>query len=135
MFQSGKHYFEGLKLKVPYFWNLDHLEKLLHDYHDKTIVQLLKFGCPVSHNGCKYNTSKIKNWQGGNVDKSAVKAYLQNELKYKSVVGPFKINPFDQPIGISPLNARDKKDSTEKRIILDLSFPVGLAINKGIDKD
>ena len=48
---------------------------------------------------------------------------------------PFKFNPFNQPIGISPLNTRDKKDSTKKRIILDLSFLLGLAINKGIDKD
>ena len=50
-------------------------------------------------------------------------------------MGPFKVNPFNQPIGISPLNTRDKKDSSEKRIILDLSFPLGLAINEGIDKD
>ena len=33
-----------------------------------------------------------------------------------------------------PLNTRDKKDSTEKRIILDLSFPDSLAVNEGIDK-
>ena len=33
------------------------------------------------------------------------------------------------------LHTRDKKDSSEKRIILDLSFPLGLTINKGIDKD
>ena len=64
----------------------------------------------------------------------AVKAYLQNELHFNSVVGPFKSNPFLQPIGISPLNTRDKKDSTEKRIILDLSFPDSLAVNEGIDK-
>ena len=76
-----------------------------------------------------------KNWQQANVSKSAVKVYLQNKLKFKSVVGPFKVNPFDQPIGISPLNTRDKKDSTEKRIILDLPFLVGLAINRSIDKD
>ena len=47
---------------------------------------------------------------------------------------PFNSNPFLQPLGISPLNTRDKKDSTEKRIILDLSFPEGLAVNESIDK-
>ena len=50
------------------------------------------------------------------------------------MVWPFKSNPFLQPIGISPLNTRDKKDSTEKRIILDLSFPDSLVVNEGIDK-
>ena len=61
-------------------------------------------------------------------------ALLKTELLYKSVIGPFKTNPFVQKIGISPLNTCNKKDSTEKRIILDLSFPEGSAVNDGIDK-
>ena len=56
------------------------------------------------------------------------------QLENGSVIGPFKNNPFCQEAGISPLNTRDKKDSTEKRIILDLSFPEGYAINEGVDK-
>ena len=110
------------------------IRKMLHNYKDKEIIQFLKYGWPISHDGRRYNTEKIKNWKGVVINKTAVKAYLENELKYKSVVGPFKSNPFNQPIGISPLNTRDKKDSTEKRIILDLSFPEGLAVNEGINK-
>ena len=68
------------------------------------------------------------------INKQVVKTYLENKIKFKSVVGPFKLNPFNQPIVILPLNTRDKKDSIEKRIILDLSFPEGLAVNEGIDK-
>ena len=80
VFQSGKYNYEGLKLKVPCFWNLDHLEKLLHNYHDKSIVEFLRYGWPISHDGHKYNSEKIQNWKGANVNKEAVKAYLQNEL-------------------------------------------------------
>ena len=94
----------------------------------------MKFGWPISHDGRAYNVQKLENWKGAIINKLVVKAYLQNELQFNSVVGPFKSNPFLQPVGISPLNTRDKKDSTEKRIILDLSFPDGLAVNKGIDK-
>ena len=58
--------------------------------------------------------------------------YLENKLKFNSVVGPFKVNPFNQPIGISSLNTIVKKDPSEKRIILDLSFPECLAVNDQI---
>ena len=47
---------------------------------------------------------------------------------------PFKDNPFNRPCYFSPLSTRDKKDSLEKRIILDLSFPEGNSVNDGIDK-
>ena len=134
VFNSGLYNFQGLKIKLPIFWNIQVLEKLLHNYKDKEIIQFLKYGWPISHDSRRYNTEKIKNWKGALINKTAVKAYLENELKYKSVVGPFKSNPFNQPIGILPLNMRDKKDSMEKRIILDLSFPEGLAVSEGIDK-
>ena len=65
---------------------------------------------------------------------SQVNQYFENELWYRLVIGPFRSNPFKQDIGISRLNTRDKKDSTKKRIILDLSFPEGSAVNDGIDK-
>ena len=120
MFNSGLYNFQGLKINLPIFWNIQVLEKLLHNYKDKEIIPFLKYGWPISHDGRRYNTEKIKNWKGTLINKTAIKAYLENELKYKSVVGPFKSNPFNQPTGILPLNMRDKKDSTEKRIILDL---------------
>ena len=89
---------------------------MLQDYYDNQIVTFLKFGWPISHDGRAYNSEKIKNWKGAIVNKEAVKAYLENELKFNSAVEPFKSNPFLQPIGISPLNTRDKKDSTEKEL-------------------
>ena len=38
-------------------------------------------------------------------------------------------------MAISPLNSVPKKDSIECRVIVDLSFPEGLAVNDGISKD
>ena len=38
-------------------------------------------------------------------------------------------------MAISPLNSVPKKDSLERRVIVDLSFPEGLAVNDGISKD
>ena len=94
----------------------------------------MKFGWPINHDGKQYSNSICDNWKGTNLHSSQVKKYLETELRYKLVIGPFKSNPFVQDIGISPLHTRDKKDSAEKRIILDLSFPEGSAVNDGIDK-
>ena len=43
--------------------------------------------------------------------------------------------PFIEDMAISPLNSVPKKDSLERRVIVDLSFPEGLAVNDGISKD
>ena len=43
--------------------------------------------------------------------------------------------PFSEGFCISPLNTVSKKDSQERRVILDLSFPEGSSINEGISKD
>ena len=134
MSSSGSCNAQGLRIPVPCFWDLNKLEALLGCYHDKEALDFLKYGWPISHDGRHYNTKKLENWRGAVLNKDSVRKYLENELKYRSVIGPFHSNPFNQEAGISPLNTRDKKDSVEKRIILDLSFPEGNAVNEGIDK-
>ena len=51
-----------------------------------------------------------------------MKKYLKKECMYGSILGPFKDNPFESNLVISPLNSVPKKDSEDRRIILDLSF-------------
>ena len=133
IYESKLPNYLGLQIPVMQFWNLDVFEELLGEYSDRAIIQFLKFGWPINHDGRQYSNGVCDNWKGANMHTSQVNEYLKTELHYKSVIGPFKANPFVQDIGISPLNTRDKKDSTEKRIILDLSFPEGSAVNDGID--
>ena len=47
---------------------------------------------------------------------------------------PFTIPPFMGRMGISPLSTRPKKDSDQRRVIMDLSYPPGLLVNDGISK-
>ena len=61
--------------------------------------------------------------------------YFQKETLNKAVLGPFKKNPFSSNIQISPLNSLPKKDTSERRVILDLSFPKGFAVNDFISKE
>ncbi len=47
-------------------------------------------------------------------------------------MGPFQESPFFGPVKISPLSTTEKKDSTDRQVILDLSFPEGRSVNSGI---
>jgi len=65
---------------------------------------------------------------------------LKKEVDRGSAIGPFDGNPFTNDrrfvqIGVSPLNAIRKKESSEPRIILDLSWPKGKGINDCINTD
>ena len=59
----------------------------------------------------------------------------KKEKLYDAILGPFDQVPFSEDFCISPLNTVSKKDSLERRVILDLSFPEGSSINEGISKD
>ena len=62
-------------------------------------------------------------------------SYLGKESKCNAILGPFSCNPFSTGLKISPLNTVPKKDTSERRVILDLSFPKGSAVNDFINKD
>ena len=52
-----------------------------------------------------------------------------------TLLGPFCKNPFKYNAHYAPLNNRPKKDSVERRIIVDMSRPKGNCENEGILKD
>ena len=90
---------------------------------------------PISHNGKTGCTDIPLNWPGAFQNASDVRKYFDKELANDAVLGPFQFNPFAYKAYLSPLNTWDKKDSEEKRIIVDISFPKGDSINDGIKKD
>ena len=59
--------------------------------------------------------------------------YLKEELQHEAIMGPFTQPPF--LIHVSPLMTRDKQESLQKKTIMDLSWPKGLSVNSGVDKE
>ena len=112
------------------FWNLHLFEELF----DNDLIVFCRYGWPISHFGDFRNTNLVENWKGASQFPDEIEKYLHKEIECKAVLFPFKNNLFARPCFFSPLNIRDKKDSLEKRIILDLSFPEGNSVNDGIDK-
>ena len=61
--------------------------------------------------------------------------YLTKEIQQGAVVGPFDCVPFEHRVGVFPLSTREKRDTDERRVIMDLSWPTGESVNDGITKD
>ena len=78
---------------------------------------------------------KYKNHIGAEENPNEMLEYLKKESKNAAIIGPFKECPFTSGIKISPLNSLPKKDTTERRVILDLSFPLNAAVNNFVSKD
>ena len=126
-------------LRVPIFskLNIPFWKEQLKFYTDKNICEFLEFGWPV---GLKFpeqirsSSSKVRNHAGARNFPREIEKYIKKEMSYGAILGPFKSNPFTDALTLSPLNSVPKSNSTERRIIMDLSFPKGHSVNDCIDK-
>ena len=126
----------GAKIPVSSTWNLELFRNLLTGYKDQEIVEWLKYGWPTGRIPTLPSPgTTAKNHKGATDYPEQLDKYIKKEAQYGAVMGPYHKIPFQDNIGISPLSTRPKKQSEERRVILDLSFPIGEAVNDGIPKD
>ena len=125
----------GARIQVKSGWNIKRLEQLLQDYTDKEVVEGLKYGWPTGRLPTLQDPQKtFKNHRGAVEYPQALKDYVRKEKSKGAIMGPFSKIPFKDRVGISPISTRPKKNSQERRVIIDLSFPVGEAVNDGMIK-
>ncbi|CAG2198093.1 unnamed protein product [Mytilus edulis] len=101
------------------------------------IANFLEYGFPLSCEGSCSGLSEEKNHAGARSHPDDMRKYLKKECTYGSIIGPFFSNPFNTDMVISPLNSVPKKDTLDRRVILDLSFGVDGedSVNSHISKD
>ena len=110
---------------------------MLFDYKDNKICDFLEFGFPLGYLGDDKifsNVDKINLWKFMNQKAEEFPVDVLSYFKKESL-GPFKTNPFDSGIKLSPLNTVPKSGSSERCVILDLSYPKGVSKNNFISKD
>ena len=73
-----------------------------------------------------------QNHTSANDNTGHISKFLEEELQYQAILGPFNKKPID--MHISPLLVRDNQNSTAKRTIMDLSWPKGASVNNGVAK-
>ena len=129
----GKPNYLGARIKVDTQLNLQMWYQELRDYWDQQLLDFLTFGFPLD-----FNRNAPLHWEGEN-HKSAleypnyIEAYLK-DAQFKAIVSPFEQHPCKNG-HISPFMTRDKPGSEHRRVIIDLSWPIGCSVNAGIDKD
>ena len=111
------------------------LERYLANYGDKEILLGLKFGWPTGRLPTQKDPEPtFKNHKGARDFPEALHKYIEKESRNNAILGPFKKIPFHSRVGISPISTRPKKNTEERRVIVDLSFPHGAAVNDGMIK-
>lgn len=124
--------FLGAKRTVSSGLNLNQWEIELASYHDREICHFLRCGWPVGYHLDRPPVSVQQNHASTRMHDSHVKHFIETELAHNAIVGPFKSSPFQPWTRQSPLMTRPKRDSDKRRVIVDMSFPDGQAVNDGI---
>ena len=129
---SGLPNIWGCRIPVYSRLNIPFFRSLLKNYWDSNLCELLEFGFPIGLVR-DVNVLANRNHKGAEEYPTDIDKYLEKEGYYNAILGPFVVAPFSHYV-VSPLNSVPKKDSNERRVILDLSFPKGTSINDAIPK-
>ena len=90
------------------------------------VVTLCEYGRPIGITDSEnLEHQLVKNHSGAREFPDQMDEYIARELVEGTLLGLFKTKPFRLQMVVSPLNSTKKKDSSERRVIMDLSFPQG----------
>lgn len=134
--QSGLPNYKGCRIPLKTRWNCEFLTQELRDYDDNQIVEFCRYGWPISITNTEFKSRKIpRNHKSARDYPDQMSAYIAREQSEGTLMGPFQSNPFSSPAVVSPLSTTEKKDSNERRVLMDLSFPHGDSVNDKIPKN
>ena len=129
---SGAYNYQKTRLLLKNQLNTAAWEKHLQDYWDWQLVQYIKFGFPLDVKPDAHLSCDLLNHKSANLYPSHVDTYLQDEKGFGAIVGPFSKKPFKN-LHCSPFITREKPDSENRRVIVDLSWPKGSSVNDFVD--
>lgn len=102
---------------------------------DPWIIDGIYYGFPLQYRGEAMRTTFEGNHPSANKFPQHVAEYIKKELAYGGLLGPFHEPPFRPWCHIAPLMTRDKATSTQRRVIVDLTYPEGAGPNAKITKN
>ena len=132
---SGLPNYMGCRIKIPSRFHIDYLERELRDYEDKEVLEFLKFGYPLGIVGQVAGRGVVSNHRSAVDHPEQMSKYVEEEVSDRAVIGGFATIPFSSDVVFSPLGSTEKRDSEDRRVIMDLSFPRGGSVNDAIPKD
>ena len=132
--EDGRYNYEGLQIPVPSKLNHKAWVQYLQEYWDWQLPLLIKFGFPLDFDRDMVINSHDINHKSATEHPDHVWAYLEEELRHQAILGPFKHPPIKK-LHTSPFMTRDKPNSANRRVIIDLSWPHGISVNAGVSSD
>ena len=102
-------------------------------YFDKQLCDLIEFGFPLDFDRSRHLESTLVNHASARNFSDHIDKYLQEELEFEAILGPFDHPPIQ--MHISPFMTMEKSGSDSRRAIIDLSFPKGSSVNDGVAKN
>ncbi len=129
---SGKPNYQQARIALKSGLNISGWKRELEGYWDSSLIDCLEFGFPLSYTALVPPTGDNKNHATAHQFPDHVTQYLLQERQHDALAGPFLEDPFTPWFTTSPLLTRAKRDSDKRRIIVDLSWPPGGAVNDGV---
>ena len=101
-------------------------------YRDNTLCDHIEFGFPFGFTSSSPPVATTQNHKSATDFPTHVKDYIDKELARSSMIGPFTVPLFHDWFQTSPLLTREKKDSDQRRVIMNLSWPPDFSVNDGV---
>lgn len=102
---------------------------------DEWVLNCIAYGFPLQYRGPALSARPVVNHPSALNYPDHVTRYIATELKLGALVGPFTRAPFDPWCNTAPLMSRPKQTMHDRRIIVDLSYPVDSGPNSFIIKN
>ena len=131
---SGEYNFKGCQINIKSQLNPDAWDSLLQGFWDTQLPLLIRFGFPLNFDRKTPLESHGENHNSAKNYPNDVRAYLEEEKSDNAILGPFDAPPLAS-LHTSPFMTRDKPNSKNRRVIVDLSFPQGKSVNAGSAQD
>ena len=122
------------QIQVKSQLNPDIWATLLEGYWDKQLLYLIRYGFPLDFDKNSKLAKNSDNHKSALMFPTDIDQYLTEEMEFGAIVGPFSEPPLTN-FHTSPFMTREKPGGDHRRVIMDLSFPHGLAVNSKISKD
>ena len=125
----------GAKVLVPTSLLLSNWISLLSNYHDNIVIDFLSYGWPINYTAHSRPVLSLHNHPSTTNFGLHVQAYLDTELAWNAIVGPFDYPTFSDDFVCSPLQTVPKCGYSTRWVVMDLSFPHSSSVNDGIPSD
>ena len=123
-----------VRIPVTSGLNIQSWERELQGYPDDRLLQYIKFGFPLSLTSSdSLHNQEVSNHFSARQYLQDIQKYLSKEISLGAMLGPVdSVNSRD--LHCSPLMSHPK-DGDSRRVIMDLSFPQGNALNDHLTKE